>query len=130
MSDAVAIDLPLVPESARQAREKLEPFRKSLDEISFSDLRLLVSELVVEALNAESKSDDARIELRAEFRDDRIQVEVADGREAFTLPPCHPEPGELGWGLYLVARLSNSWDVRRESGRSVVWIELLAPPRG
>ena len=50
MTNAVAVVLPLEPGSARRAREQLEPFRKSLDEMSFFDLRLLVSELVVEAL--------------------------------------------------------------------------------
>ncbi len=39
MSDAVAIDLPLEPASARRAREQLEPFRDALDEITFIDLR-------------------------------------------------------------------------------------------
>jgi len=56
MTDVVAIDLPLEPESAPRAREELEPFRGALDETSFFDLRLLVTELVIEALNAASKA--------------------------------------------------------------------------
>ena len=124
MSDAVAINLPLEPASARRAREHLDAFREALDEITFIDLRLLVSELVVEALNAESEAHDVKVELRAELRDGRVRVEVANGGGAFRIPPRRPEPGEVGWGLYLVARLSRSWGLRRGPERSSVWLEV------
>jgi anti-sigma regulatory factor (Ser/Thr protein kinase) len=125
MSDAVAIDLPLEPASARRAREQLEPFREALDESTFIDLRLLVSELVAEALNAESETHDGRVEFRAEFRDGRVRVEVAESGGAFRLPSRRPEPGEAGWGLYLVARLSSRWGLRRSPERSSVWLEVI-----
>jgi Histidine kinase-like ATPase domain len=124
MSDAIAIDLPLEPESARRAREELEPFRKVLDQTTFFDLRLLVSELLVEVLNAESHRRGARVELRAELSDGRVHAEVADGDEAFRLPPQRPEPGDPGWGIYLVGRVSRRWGLRRGPGRSCVWLEL------
>src|SRR5688572_1505054 len=124
MRDAVAIDLPLEPASARRAREQLEPFRGALDEDAFVDLRLMVSELVVDVLLAEESSHDRRIELRAELRDGRVHAEVAEGRDAFRIPPGHPEPGEAGWGLYLVGRLASRWGIRREPQRSGVWLEL------
>jgi anti-sigma regulatory factor (Ser/Thr protein kinase) len=124
VTDAVAIDLPLEAGSARRARERLEPFRKPLGERSFFDLRLLVSELVVEALNIDSGTEGATIELRAELRDDRVHVEVADGGAAFRLPSRRPEPGEAGWGLHLVQRLSSRWGVRREPERASVWLEM------
>jgi anti-sigma regulatory factor (Ser/Thr protein kinase) len=124
MSDTVAVELPLEPESARRAREYLEPFREALDETKFVDLRLLVSELVVEALNAESQSHDGRVQLRAELSGGRVRVEVAESGGAFRFPPRNPEPGEAGWGLYLVTRLSNRWGLRRGQQRSSVWLEL------
>ncbi|MEK6326202.1 MAG: ATP-binding protein [Actinomycetota bacterium] len=124
MSEAVAIDLPLEPGSARRAREHLEPFRKALDETTFFDLRLLVSELIAEALNARSEIDDARVELRAKLRHGRVRVEVAEDGEAFRLPPRRPKPGEVGWGIYLVTRLSRRWGVRCGSGGSAVWLEV------
>jgi hypothetical protein len=127
MRDAVAIDLPLEPASARRAREQLEPFREALDEITFSDLRLLVSELIVEALNAESETHNARVGLRAEFHDGRVRVEVMEGDGAFRLPSRRPEPGEPGWGLYLVGRLSSRWGLRRGPERSSVWLEVESP---
>jgi anti-sigma regulatory factor (Ser/Thr protein kinase) len=128
MSHAVAIDLPLEPASAGRAREHLEPFRAALDESAFVDLRLLVSELMVEALHrkaeAENGTVDGTIELRAELRDDRVRVEVAQVGDTFRLPSRRPEPGEPGWGLYLVARLSNRWGLRRGPQKSLVWLEV------
>ena len=115
MSEAVAIDLPLEPDSARRAREHLEPFRKALDETTFFDLRLLVSELVVEALKARSESDHALVKLRAKLRNGGVRVEVAEDGEAFRLPPRRPKPGEAGFGIYLVTRLSRRWVVASRS---------------
>ena len=129
MTEAVAIDLPLEPESARRAREHLEPFRKALDEATFFDLRLLVSELVVEALLDEESTHDRWVELRVELRDGRVHAEVADGGDAFRIPPGHPQPGEAGWGLHLVGRLTNRWGIRRGPRRSGVWLELPAAGR-
>ncbi len=124
MSDAVAIELPLEPASARRAREQLEPFREALDEIRFFDLRLLVSELIVEVLSTESKTPDARVELRAELREGRVRAEVAGDGGTFRLPSRRPEPGEAGWGIYLVGRLSSRWGLRRGPERSSVWLEI------
>ncbi len=124
MSEAVAVDLPLEPGSARRAREHLEPFRKALGETTFFDLRLLVSELIVEALNARSGIDDGRVALRAKLRHGGVRVEVAEVGGAFRLPSRRPKPGEAGWGIYLVTRLSRRWGLRRGPGRSAVWLEV------
>jgi anti-sigma regulatory factor (Ser/Thr protein kinase) len=127
MSDAVAIDLPLEPESARRAREQLKSFRSSVDESTFIDLCLLVDELVVEAIHG---SDDgalpAPIKVRAELDESRIRVAVAEGHGAYRLPSRRPEPGDPGFGLHLVQRLSDRWGIRRERDRATVWLELLA----
>src|SRR3954447_8653118 len=125
MTDAVAIELPLESRSARRAREQLEPFRTALDETSFFDLRLLLSELVIEALHAESEAQGGRIEMRVELRDDRVHAEISEGGAAYRLIPRRPEPGEPGWGLDLVRRLSSRWGVRREPGRSMCGLRCL-----
>ncbi|MFL5891513.1 MAG: ATP-binding protein [Solirubrobacterales bacterium] len=130
MSDAVAIDLPLEPESARRAREQLKPFRESVNEPTFIDLCLLVDELVVEAIHG---SDDGAshdpIKVRAEVEDSRIRVAVAEGGGAYRLPSRRPEPGDPGFGLHLVQRLSDRWGIRREHDRATVWLELLGRSR-
>ncbi|HEX3326580.1 MAG TPA: ATP-binding protein [Actinomycetota bacterium] len=124
MGDAVFIDLPLEAGTPREARERLEPFRRGLDETTYFDLRLLISELIVEALGVESRAQAAHIELRVERRDDRVHAEISEGSEAYRLSGGRPEPGEPGWALYLLRRLSSRWGVRRERDRSTVWLEM------
>jgi anti-sigma regulatory factor (Ser/Thr protein kinase) len=129
MSEAVAIDLPLEPGSARRAREGLKPFRGSMDDTSFSDLRLLVDELVVEAVRAEGASAPGLIKLRAELDGDRVRVVVAQGGDAYRLPSRRPEPGDPGFGLHLVQRLSDRWGMRRDQDNATVWLEILGHPQ-
>jgi anti-sigma regulatory factor (Ser/Thr protein kinase) len=124
MSETVAIDLPVEPESARLAREQLKTFRSSLDDTSFIDLCLLVDELVVEVLHGED-AERGPIELRAELDGDRVKVAVAEGGGAYRLPSRRPEPGDPGFGLHLVQRLSDRWGMRRERGKATVWLEML-----
>jgi anti-sigma regulatory factor (Ser/Thr protein kinase) len=124
MTETVAIELPRRPESARQAREELEVFRNSVDDVLFGDLRLLVDELVVEALRVET-GESGSIEMRAERDGERIRVAVAEGAGAFRLPSRRPEPGDPGFGLSLVQRLSDRWGMRRERDRAMVWLEIV-----
>lgn len=124
MRQAVSAELPLEPESARRARDQLERFRGSLDETSFGDLRLLVHELVVEALSAEADPRGKTIELQAEVRGDRIRVQMAQGEAAYRLPSRRPEPGDPGFGLHLVRSLADRWGVRRGQNAACVWLEM------
>ena len=132
MNEAVAIDLPREPESARRAREQLKPFRGSMDDTSFIDLCLLVDELVVEALHDSGDAGPGPIKLRAEFDGDRVRVVVAEGGDAYRLPSRRPEPGDPGFGLHLVQRLSDRWGMRRDRDNATVWLEMLgrAHPTG
>jgi two-component sensor histidine kinase len=126
MSETMAIDLPAEPDSARRAREQLKPYRTSVSESTFIDLCLLVDELVVEALHDVSDGGaPTAIQLRAELDGDRVHVVVAEGSGAYRLPSRRPAPGDPGFGLHLVQRLSDRWGIRREGGRATVWLELL-----
>jgi anti-sigma regulatory factor (Ser/Thr protein kinase) len=96
-----------------------------MDEMSFVDLCLLVTELIVEALGSDGGNRAQPIELSAELQGDRVRVTISDGAGAYHLPSRRPEPGEPGWGLVLVQRLSNRWGMRRQRDGAVVWLELL-----
>src|SRR3954447_2515548 len=127
MSEAGAIALPLEPESARRAREQLKSFRSKVDESTFIDLCLLVDELVVEALHGSSDGKAPYdIRLRAQLDHDRVHVAMEEGGGAYHLPSRRPEPGDPGFGLHLVQRLSDRWGMRRERDKATVWLEMLA----
>jgi hypothetical protein len=124
MAYAVAIDLPLEAESARRAREQLAPFAALLDEASFFDLRLLVSELVAEALNPESQDPGSRVGLRAELNGGGIHVEVTHPGDGYRAPAGRPEPGEPGWALYLAQQLRHRWTLGHDGEQAVVSLEI------
>jgi Histidine kinase-like ATPase domain len=124
LNEAISIEVPLAPDGARRAREALQPFRSSLDEMSYVDVRLLVSELVVEALGAQRDPRGMTVELQAEIRGDRVHVEVAEDGVAYRLPSRRPLPGDPGWALCLVQALAKRWGVRRSPGRATVWLEV------
>jgi hypothetical protein len=127
MTEAIAIDLPSEPQSAGRARGELERFRPSLDRDSFVDLRLLASELVAEAVEDASTGGEG-IHLQAELRGDRIWIAIAEGPGAYLLPSTLPEPGEQGWGVHLVQRLSSRWGVSRGPKSASVWLEMPLSP--
>jgi hypothetical protein len=122
MDDAIAVDLPFEQQSPGRAREQLQAYRGLLDETSFIDLRLLVSELVVEALKATPDAQDRKIELRAGLDGDRVRVEVSSG--AYRLPSRRAKPGDVGWGICLVEQLSGHWGFRREPDKATVWLDV------
>jgi hypothetical protein len=119
----VEIDLPLEAESARRAREQLAPFGAVLDETSFFDLRLLVSELIAEAVNT-PESSGSSIRLSAKMNGGGLHVEVAQEGASYRLPSRRPEPGDPGWALYLAQRLSHRWTLRRDAHEAVVSLEI------
>jgi anti-sigma regulatory factor (Ser/Thr protein kinase) len=110
------------PEAAAKARGAVTRLRSDLDDPLVENLRLLVTELVT---NSVRHADARQIELVVVVRDDRVRVEVENRGPSF-----HPAPRngnaetEGGWGLLLVERLSDSWGVGEDAGRTCVWFEL------
>ena len=130
MSDTLSIELPIRPESAGWAREAVGEFRDHLDEASFIDLRLMVSELVSDAVRAEAGSE-REIAIRIEARDRCIHVELQEGTLAYRLRSRRPEPGEAGWGMYITGVLADRWGIRHDNDRGCVWLQTrLAQSRG
>ena len=124
MSEAVSIELPLKAASASRARESLQGFRDRIDPNAYGDLRLLASELVVEALAAEDEPEGQSVRLQAEMDGDVVRLEMTQGGESYRLRSRAPAPGEPGWALHLVGRLAERWGFRRERNRATVWLEL------
>jgi PAS domain S-box-containing protein len=114
--------------AAAEARRLLDTLAPDLDAGMLADARLLVSELVTNAVRHADMPEDSTIEVRAVAEPQRmVRVEVHDEGTGFDpgeLPPLiADDPREAGWGLVLVDRLSSRWGVERGAGFTV-WFEV------
>jgi serine/threonine-protein kinase RsbW len=117
-------ELAVSPEAAAEARHALDGFAAELSEHRLRDVRLLVSELVTNAVRHANLSDEDVIGLVVELAGEALRVEVHDPGGGFV--PSAPSPDPVrpsGWGLYLVAELADRWGVDSEE-RTLVWFEL------
>jgi anti-sigma regulatory factor (Ser/Thr protein kinase) len=90
----------------------------------YSDLRLLVSELVTNSVRHARLGPGDRIRLQVEISDRVLRVEVSDPGEGFVANI--PEPGARGpggWGLFLTERLADRWGIDRDGEWTTVWLE-------
>ena len=119
------IELPRALESAAAARQAVGELSDSLPEDVLGDVRLLVSELVTNALRHAGLTDDERIALEVGVTPTAVRVEVTDHGRGFdpSAVPSDPEVAE-GWGLYLVATLSDRWGAESDGESTRVWFEL------
>jgi anti-sigma regulatory factor (Ser/Thr protein kinase) len=94
-----------------------------LDHGAVEDVKLLVSELVTNAVRHPRRS--GQIEVTLELGRARVRVEVADPGDGFRKPRIGaPPPDALGGrGLLIVDRVASKWGV--SAGRPTrVWFEL------
>jgi anti-sigma regulatory factor (Ser/Thr protein kinase) len=88
------------------------------------DIRLLVSELVTNAVRHADARSAGEVGLDVTIDRGRVRVEVADPGAGFEPQPRDDEmnrPG--GWGLYLVDRIADRWGVVRNH-LNRVWFEI------
>jgi len=122
-TERMEIELPLEPESAQRARSAIAPLGAHADVSSFDDVRLMVSELVCDALATEPRPADGAITMEAEVSGGLTQVKVRFDGLILRLPATKPQPAEPGWGVYLVQTLATRWGRGRENGSTFVWFE-------
>jgi len=112
------------PDSAAEARRALADVSAHVSARRLEDARLLVSELVTNAIRHAGLSDADRITLVVETDDRALRIEVRDPGPGFELEEPTPDPARpSGWGLYLVRELSDRWGVVRDVD-TLVWFEL------
>jgi anti-sigma regulatory factor (Ser/Thr protein kinase) len=115
--------LPKAAASAAVARRALDRLVGDIDAERLSDARLLVSELIANAV--EHVAEDGEIELRIDLDAERLRVEVLDPGPGFTpVPRSARSPKDSGWGLHFMAEVADRWaaDTR---GQGRVWFELM-----
>jgi two-component sensor histidine kinase len=111
----VELELEGTPQAPAEARQVLDGFSDRVPERRLRDVRLLVSELVTNAVRHAGLKAGDRIGLLVHLRDSGLRVEVAE-----------PDPARAsGWGLYLVDELADRWGMDRGGrGGTRIWFEL------
>jgi anti-sigma regulatory factor (Ser/Thr protein kinase) len=113
------------PQAVRAARNALSVFDGLIDEETRSTLRLLVSELLANAVVHGSRRPTDPIAMRVGLPAGKICVQVRDRGPGLGRVLCQ-RPGELrpdGWGLFLVDHLADRWGVRSRPANEL-WFEL------
>ncbi len=139
--------LPIAPRSATLARRLIDELEgDGLSPQMVEDLRLLVSELVTNAVRHGSDGGRARdrqiagdpagvvegeaeeLELTMRVGGGRVRVEVTDPGRGFTYEgPTGSYETEGGWGLYLVDQIAERWGIDDQPSTRV-WFEVVDRP--
>jgi serine/threonine-protein kinase RsbW len=120
-------ELPVTAEAAAEARHALDGLAIGLPDGRVRDVRLLVSELVTNAVRHADIGPGDRIRLVVDVADHTLRVEVHDPGGGFVPSAPEPDPARpSGWGLYLVAELADRWGVDSDEV-TLVWFELDGP---
>ena len=108
------------------ARAELARFARGVEPVDreFDAVRLLVSELVTNAVRHGGAHGGEKIRVCVQSTDATIRIEVRDHGVGFELPQPPPRPGaDGGYGLLIVDRLSSRWGIENND-ESLVWCEL------
>lgn len=115
--------LPATPEAASVARHALDDLGDAVSDARLRDVRLLVSEVVTNAVRHANLATGDAIELVVELNRRTLRVEVHDPGGGFVPSAPAPDPTRpSGWGLYLVAELADRWGVDSDE-TTLVWFE-------
>lgn len=116
--DGLRMRLGSGPDAAAQARRAIANLRQDLDPPLMETMRLLVTELVT---NAVRHTDCDTLVLKIAIGKSAVLTEVCDDGPTFEPHPSDAE--DDGWGLFLVERLADAWGVKG-NGAKRVWFRL------
>jgi anti-sigma regulatory factor (Ser/Thr protein kinase) len=117
----IDVELPSTPAAPARARGALDQIADRLSAERMRDVRLLVSELVT---NAVRHADGEAVRLVVALTGGTLRIEVHDPGRGFELKPPPDDPLRAsGWGLVLVEELADRWGVDH-SPRTRVWFEM------
>ena len=117
----LVFDLTVSTRAPFQARTMLDALAADLDAETLGDLRVVVSELVSNAVKY-GPGNPIHLELDVQGPT-RVSGEIADHGDPARAPRIHERPGAHGgYGMRLVDSLATGWGVRE--GSTDVWFEL------
>ena len=117
----IDVELPSTTSAPAQARGALDQMAGRIPPQRMRDVRLLVSELVT---NAVRHARGEAVRLVVALDGDTLRIEVHDPGRGFEVkaPPQDPLRAS-GWGLVLVEELADRWGVDG-TPRTRVWFEM------
>jgi two-component sensor histidine kinase len=117
----LVFDLTVSTSAPSQARAMVDALAADLDTETMGDLRIVVSELVSNAVKY-GAGDPVHVALDVSAPG-RVRGEVSNRGDPASAPHIHQRPGAHGgYGLRLVDALAIAWGVRE--GSTDVWFEL------
>jgi anti-sigma regulatory factor (Ser/Thr protein kinase) len=123
----IHLRLPAEPGSVSTAQHSVFPVASGLPPAVVDDVRLLISELVTNAIRHGGLSREDWIELEVEVSPATVHVEVVDPGVGFRpqapSPRTPDSPGSSGWGLVFLDRIASRWGVNNRNG-TCVWFEM------
>ncbi|MEX2203000.1 MAG: SpoIIE family protein phosphatase [Actinomycetota bacterium] len=114
---------PSEPRAAASARRALDLIGQRLSRSVLENAKLLVSELVTNAVRRGPQRPGAEVRVRVTVRPDAVRVEVTDQGVGFVQPPASGLLDAGGWGLVLVERVADRWGID-DGAPTRVWFEL------
>jgi anti-sigma regulatory factor (Ser/Thr protein kinase) len=122
---SLELELPSGLDAAAEARRALDRVGDELPASRLRDVRLLVSELVTNAVRHAGIGHGDPIRLSIHADDGYLRVEVLDAGSGFELRAPEPDPSRAsGWGLFLVDELADRWGVEGARPGTRIWFEI------
>ena len=120
----ITLELPAEPHSAKVARDAIAGLDGHLGSV-FGDVVLLISELVTNSVRHAGLDATQPLQLSVATEGDSVRIAVRDPGPGFRPPKAPTDPAHVGgWGLVLVAQLTERWGVEHDGRGNVVWCEL------
>ena len=115
------VELASTASAPAQARGALDQIAGRISSERMRDVRLLVSELVT---NAVRHAEGEAVRLVVTLKRGILRIEVHDPGRGFELKPPPDDPLRAsGWGLVLVDELADRWGIDHHP-RTRVWFEM------
>lgn len=122
--ETLELELTPVPRAVAEARAAVTRRFAHLPPPALEDLRLLITELISNAILHSDLGPDDWVRVRVAGGSDGVRAEVIDGGVDADIRPKVFDPGSPGgFGLYLVDEISDRWGIERD-GSTCVWFEL------